>query len=181
MIVDISWPSTVRANKASSTWPVVQAVQAMRSWMWPWLFCWSTLSTGATELPPAKMLQMGRIMQCTFCQILVSEVVDAAYRDLTDSAALRKLNKHCSDISSRIATLSGATSPKESEDFCARMVREHGGDLLDAKSMGEDLTSFCVQDDFCRPGRDAEADALVEGIMSNLGHKEDCAASSDTS
>ena len=35
------------------------------------------------------------------------------------------------------------------------MVREHGGDMLDAKSMGEDLKSFCEQDDFCRPGRAA--------------------------
>ena len=40
------------------------------------------------------------------------------------------------------------------ETFCARMVREHGGDMIDAKSMGEDLKTFCVQDDFCRPGKE---------------------------
>ena len=49
------------------------------------------------------------------------------------------------------------------EAFCARMVREHGGDMLDAKSMGEDLKSFCEQDDFCRPGR-----AAVQDIQSPL-------------
>lgn len=117
------------------------------------------------------MLQMGRIMQCVFCQILASEI-DVGYRDVAESEARRKLKQHCSAIAPRIAALSGATSPKESEAFCARMVREHGGDMLDAKSMGEDLKSFCEQDDFCRPGRDAQADDLVEGILTNFQREE---------
>eukprot|EP00439_Symbiodinium_sp_Y106_P073786 s254_g13.t10 len=98
--------------------------------------------------------------------------VDVSYRDVTESEARRKLKQYCSGIAPRIAALSGATSPKESEAFCARMVREHGGDMLDAKSMGEDLKSFCEQDDFCRPGRDAQADRLVEGILTNFQRDE---------
>ncbi|OLP77671.1 hypothetical protein AK812_SmicGene42239 [Symbiodinium microadriaticum] len=141
----------------------------MKSWLWPLALCWNVRGT---EIPPAKMLQMGRIMQCVFCQILASEI-DVGYRDVAESEARRKLKQHCSAIAPRIAALSGATSPKESEAFCARMVREHGGDMLDAKSMGEDLKSFCEQDDFCRPGRDAQADDLVEGILTNFQREED--------
>ena len=86
---------------------------AMGVKLWPWA-CLLTSITCATELPPAKMLQMGRIMQCVFCQILTEEVLNARYRDLTESEARQKLKKYCSDIAPQVAAVSGAKSPKES-------------------------------------------------------------------
>ena len=76
------------------------------------------------------MLQMGRIMQCVFCQILASEI-DVGYRDVAESEARRKLKQHCSAIAPRIAALSGATSPKESE---ARLPSKQVGRLCSYKA-----------------------------------------------
>ena len=46
------------------------------------------------------------------------------------------------------------TSSKEA--FCQRVVREHGGDMLDARSLGE-LSGFCVQDEMCVPNKELPA------------------------
>ncbi|CAJ1334841.1 unnamed protein product [Effrenium voratum] len=111
-------------------------------------------ASGSAE-PDPKMLKMGAIMRCSYCQLLVRNAPK-------DVSAMRRF---CGSSAAQMAEVSKAPQA-EAESFCLRVASEYGEELSAAAELQEDLASFCVEDGICpRLGKDKELDGLVEGIL----------------
>lgn len=103
-----------------------------------------------------KGVQRGSAVSCVFCQIVVGAVAKQVKMNkqrpredrFSEEQTEEVLIELCDNVAPRMAkSMNGYT--KDSKMLCKRVVRENVGDMIDAASLGEDVSGFCKESKIC--------------------------------
>eukprot|EP00930_Biecheleria_cincta_P010696 TRINITY_DN112963_c0_g1_i1.p1 TRINITY_DN112963_c0_g1~~TRINITY_DN112963_c0_g1_i1.p1 ORF type:complete len:183 (-),score=53.40 TRINITY_DN112963_c0_g1_i1:196-744(-) len=104
-----------------------------------------------------EAVERGNTMACVLCNLLTKTVIKTHKLNLekpreerfTEEQTQDVLLDFCEQISPNIAKkMNGYT--QDLLMICKRTVRENIGDMIDAASLGEDVTAFCKEQGLCQ-------------------------------
>mmetsp|Transcript_68410 Transcript_68410/g.121966 ORF Transcript_68410/g.121966 Transcript_68410/m.121966 type:complete len:135 (+) Transcript_68410:1-405(+) len=95
-----------------------------------------------------KEQKMGQIMRCVFCEVLAAAVQGPAFARGTEEELKKKLASLCEHKAEDMAVVT-KTTPEESLEFCMKVLKSIGADVIDAKAVGQRMDKFCMSEGIC--------------------------------